>query len=439
MKNRMIVGAVILCVAGTAFGQGSLTPPGAPGETMKTLQQVEPRIDIETLATGGGYQYEISQPGSYYLSSNLIISNSFGIAINSHDVSLDLNGFKILHAGGQSDMAIRANGSRITIKNGSISDFDEAIYAPGSDGIYPLRGCHFENLMISTCQEYGLFVGVNSTVVNCHFSQVRGPAALFAAANSSIQNCTTDNSSGGHGFQLGNGSRVFNCSATDSGDDGFNVGSNSVFNACTASLNDGDGFQLLKATRVTGCTSSMNGGSGFDLGVACQSFDCTASGNTGDGFKLSDDCLLRGAVASENENGVRYENWGENVKIENSILNNNIGNGIVSYDGWTVEGCTVSANGRSGIDVDGDNNKIKNNHCSYNERDGIYTYFGEGWLDGNVTCDNGRYGIYSSSSTSVTRNYMAENSTNYYFTGYSDCQVATGFRVSSNAWDNVYR
>ena len=31
------------------MGQGSLTPPGAPGETMKTLAQVEPRTPISSL------------------------------------------------------------------------------------------------------------------------------------------------------------------------------------------------------------------------------------------------------------------------------------------------------------------------------------------------------------------------------------------------------
>src|SRR3712207_8848788 len=36
-----------LCAASGLFAQGSLTPPGAPGATMKTLNQVEGRIVID--------------------------------------------------------------------------------------------------------------------------------------------------------------------------------------------------------------------------------------------------------------------------------------------------------------------------------------------------------------------------------------------------------
>ena len=48
MKNskRILTGfaATLWMFMGTdVMGQGSLTPPGAPGETMKTLAQVEPR------------------------------------------------------------------------------------------------------------------------------------------------------------------------------------------------------------------------------------------------------------------------------------------------------------------------------------------------------------------------------------------------------------
>ena len=47
------------------MGQGSLTPPGAPGETMKALAQVEPRTPISSLP------YTISESGSYYVTGNL--------------------------------------------------------------------------------------------------------------------------------------------------------------------------------------------------------------------------------------------------------------------------------------------------------------------------------------------------------------------------------
>jgi len=40
------------------YGQGSLTPPGTPAPTMKTLAQIEPRTPISFLPV------TLSQPGS---------------------------------------------------------------------------------------------------------------------------------------------------------------------------------------------------------------------------------------------------------------------------------------------------------------------------------------------------------------------------------------
>ena len=61
------------------FGQGQLPPPGPPAPAMKTLQQIEPRIDLKVLydenhdgiSDNEEYEIVISGPGSYYLSSNL--------------------------------------------------------------------------------------------------------------------------------------------------------------------------------------------------------------------------------------------------------------------------------------------------------------------------------------------------------------------------------
>jgi hypothetical protein len=74
-----------------AFAQGSLTPPGAPAPTMKTLAQIEPRTPIASLP------FTITNAGSYYLTTNLVgTSGTNGITIASGNVTLDLEGFALL-------------------------------------------------------------------------------------------------------------------------------------------------------------------------------------------------------------------------------------------------------------------------------------------------------------------------------------------------------
>jgi hypothetical protein len=74
MKTQIHLAALGLLstvlIQSPAFGQGSLTPPGAPAPTMKTLQQVEPRTPISSAP------FTISQPGSYYLTTNLTVTTA---------------------------------------------------------------------------------------------------------------------------------------------------------------------------------------------------------------------------------------------------------------------------------------------------------------------------------------------------------------------------
>src|SRR5260370_25455545 len=81
-----------------SFAQGSLTPPGAPGPTMKTLSQIEPRTPISSLP------FTINAPGAYYVTTNLTgVTGTNGITIAANDVTLDLKGFSLLGVPGAND------------------------------------------------------------------------------------------------------------------------------------------------------------------------------------------------------------------------------------------------------------------------------------------------------------------------------------------------
>src|SRR5438477_8899008 len=158
MTRKQSIASVLLLSAFplfsfSAFPQGSLTPPGAPAPTMKRLDEVEPRANLQATPAPAGvdtsnanYHFIINQPGSYYLSANLAVTKTNGIQVNAEGVTLDLNGFQISRSTGSGGygLEIVATSHRASIRNGSIKGLAYGV-AGGS------RACAFRDLSVSGC------------------------------------------------------------------------------------------------------------------------------------------------------------------------------------------------------------------------------------------------------------------------------------------------
>lgn len=188
---KRVVAAVSLVLALSAYGQGSLTPPGAPGETMKTLDQVEPRIPISTAV------YNIVRAGSYYLTTNI-----GGISIQADNVTLDLMGYSIAATGG-SAVYFYAGYSNVVIRNGTISStMGSGVYC--AYAAFQTRGL-IEQVRIQDCQSVGLDLPGGYIVRDCEVFRC-GSVGIRAAGPLDIQNCHLE--ANGAGLIATNGSRI---------------------------------------------------------------------------------------------------------------------------------------------------------------------------------------------------------------------------------------
>lgn len=164
------------CLPAIATAQGPLVPPGPPGATMRSLDQIEPRIPLVAgspgVAIGASGTITISQPGSYFLTQNLTVTSGGGIILSSNDVSLDLRGFTI-SSSGTGGIGINVAGTtRVSISNGNIRG--SYTYSAGSftgsglgSGIdYSSSSptvVRVKDVSVEGVQSYGIDLGINSS------------------------------------------------------------------------------------------------------------------------------------------------------------------------------------------------------------------------------------------------------------------------------------
>ncbi len=202
-----------------AFAQGTLTPPGAPAATMKTLNQIEPRTDILTLPSSANSMYVITQPGSYYLSATFTATAAFrAIEIRTNDVTIDLCGFTIYGNGGYA--GILSYGTfcdRIRVLNGRLINWNTGInfVVVGTSANDVL-----EDLQVfgtTNSSSYGIVTGDGARFTHCQIVGMSGSGStgLAGGDNCIVEHCKLEKNS--NGINVGNHALITDCLVRDSG------------------------------------------------------------------------------------------------------------------------------------------------------------------------------------------------------------------------------
>jgi hypothetical protein len=354
----------------SAFPQGSLTPPGAPAPTMKRLDEVEPRTNLQANpapagvdTTNASYHFIINQPGSYYLSANLAVTKANGIQINAEGVTLDLNGFQISRTSGSGGdgIQISVQAHRVNLLNGSVKGF--AVGINSLDSTFGARGTRFRDLDVSACTSTAILSGPGATLEFCRVHDNTGTYGFSCNSGATLTNCTAAANTVTYAIASGVGATLSNCTASNNMSTfGIYADAGSTLTNCSAFLNIGTDVSSSGIATSTGCTITAstayanysqatnltaNTGVGFNLGAANTIQGCTATNNRGDGIRLGGTTLARGNSSTSNGSS------GDGAGIH-AIASGN-----------RIEANNVAFNDR-GIDVDGAANVIIQNTATRN-------------------------------------------------------------------------
>ncbi len=237
----------------------SLQPPmaGPQGNVFKTLNQVEPRVEVNAVNTPGDNAsvYEISQPGSYYLTGNVQgAPGKNGITISSSGVKLDLNGYSVFAEGGDTNTGIRiVDAGRVVVENGFI-------FGWGGDGISSINDSHVTVKHVSSIGNDGDGFSVKGEVDSCYASlngeeNVTPDTGAGIVCVGIIRNSVSEKNVG-NGFRIISG-LIESSKARNNSNRGISANSAQVIRCHTVD-NIGSGIQTSGTCLVEKCFSANN-------------------------------------------------------------------------------------------------------------------------------------------------------------------------------------
>jgi parallel beta-helix repeat protein len=358
-RRAMLAGIGGLAAGAFLVGKANAGPLNPPAGPIAPTPGPEPRIAINSTNTPGSSAtssvFRITQPGSYYLTGNIISTtvNRHVIVVAASGVTIDLNGFLIRGLGtaqGDFDCIFAQTGvNRVTVRNGHIE-------LAGRNGINfeNVDGGLIEHIHAQSCLDAGIncsssFATSSRAIVISHCTAVFNSSQGIQAGISSVVTHCSATSNAGFGIFAQVGSSITNCTASSNALDGiFADGGSAVFN-CVAYLNSADGIRGNGGTTVSACSAYQNGFDGIQVQGGNVVVDCTARLNGRHGISSLGGALIRG-----------------NTCHENGLSGNGLANIHISLDGDNrIEGNHCSK-ADVGIEVTVTGNVIVGNTCSGN-------------------------------------------------------------------------
>lgn len=348
--SLFLTGILLLTLQPTSLpAQGTLTPPGAPAATMRSLDQLDAKLDprtaINATNTPGNAAtvFLINTSGSYYLTGNLTgVSGKSGLQITADDVEIDLRGFTLTGVTGASIGINFASRTRVTVRNGIVRNWPNG----GISGVGS-ASARLSGLTTELNGGNGIFVGESGLVTDCVSRGNTGTAVgIITGARSQVLRCLA-NSNASNGISVAGESQVIDCIANTNAAIGIGVSGN--------------------ACRVSGCTAISNV-TGINHGSSGGIIErCVVRANSGTGISVGGDGLVIHCTAVANADGIVC-NGSSQIVYNTCNTNTNAGAGAgirISAFRARVEGNVCALNDLGIVTTNGPNLVIRN-HCNSN-------------------------------------------------------------------------